>query len=79
MNGKVKILIPCSLTWQSKDFNTMNEEEILFYVLFDFLRELPETFDREKTTYSEAIKIIRNFMKRHKLADENGRKENELD
>ena len=48
----------------------MNEEEILFKVLFDFLKELPEDFDRNYTTYAEAVDIIDKFMKKHGLIDE---------
>lgn len=46
----------------------MRKEDDIFYdVLFDFLKELPEDFDRNLTTYAECDKIIKNFMVKHGL------------
>lgn len=45
----------------------MIEQDILFKVLLDFMKELPEEFDRNHTTYAQACDIINNFMKKHGL------------
>lgn len=49
------------------------ERDILFEVLFDFLRELPEDFDRDHTTYAEAKDIIKTFMDKHGLTDDDSK------
>lgn len=50
---------------------TMRRERNIFEdVLFDFLRELPEGFDRNTTTVAEAYKIIEKFLIKHGLNDE---------
>ena len=43
------------------------EEEIMYVVFMDFLKELPEDFDRNLTTYAECDKIVKNFMVKHNL------------
>ena len=46
----------------------MRKEDDIFYdVLLDFLKELPEDFDRNLTTYAECDKIIKNFMVKYGL------------
>ena len=46
------------------------ERNIFEDVLFDFLRELPEGFDRNTTTVAEAYKIIEKFLIKHGLNDD---------
>lgn len=48
----------------------INERNIFKYVLFDFMRELPSTFDRDQTTVAEAFEIIDAFIREHGLDDE---------
>ncbi len=47
----------------------MNEEKIIFNVLLDFLRELPEDFDQPTTTLAQASDMIIQFMEKHGLKD----------
>lgn len=42
-------------------------DHTVFIMLFDFLKDLPEDFDRDKTSYAECEKIIKNFMVKHGL------------
>lgn len=48
----------------------MRQKDILFEVLFDFLKEIPSEFDRNYTTYAEAVDIINRFMDKHGLNDD---------
>ena len=48
----------------------MHEEHIIFSLLMDFLRYLPEDFDRNTSSYSQCIRIVRDFMDFIGLSDE---------
>lgn len=43
------------------------EEDIFYIVMLDFLRELPESFDRNTATIADCNMIIKNFMVKHGL------------
>ncbi len=48
----------------------MKRADLLIYnMLIDFLRELPEGFNREELLLSEATDIIIKFMEKHALKD----------
>lgn len=48
----------------------MKSRSIFFDVLLDFLRELPEDFDRNTWSYAKASAYIETFMNNHGLTDE---------
>lgn len=43
------------------------EDDIFYIVMLDFLRELPESFDRNTATVANCDQIIKNFMVKHGL------------